>query len=58
MNTEAPQQITVICDNCEQRHEGDYAGNSAYIENMPIYEITCTVDWLSDWYTLEASVER
>lgn len=56
MNTEPPTQITVKCDQCGKDHEGNYAGQSQFNKDTPIYEVTCTVDWLSDWYTLDAAI--
>lgn len=53
---EVPAQITVLCDSCGKKHEGNLAGASRWNEDMPIYEVTCPVDYLSDWYNLEAQI--
>jgi hypothetical protein len=49
MNTTKP---TVVCFQCEARHEAEYSHEGRFGEG-PIYAVVCTEDGLTDYYTTE-----
>lgn len=57
----AAATIIVLCDQCGQRHTGEYDHDGHFGEG-PIYAVICDADpaeWLmgiTDYYTLEAAV--
>lgn len=42
----------VICDYCEKEHIAEYSHEGNFDEGS-IYEVNCTEDHLSDFYTFE-----
>lgn len=50
-----PNVITVQCENCEQRHQGEYSHDSQF-GGHAVYEVTCPEDLLVDFYTEAADV--
>lgn len=52
-NTEKPRKETVVCYECGGKHEATYSHEGRFGEG-PIYAVVCTVDWLTDYYTVEA----
>lgn len=53
--TEAPATITVICENCGDRHIGEYSHNSEF-GGHAVYAVECTADLFTDWYTEAADI--
>lgn len=55
MPSTRPDTITVECDSCGQVHKGGYSHDSQF-GGHAVYEVTCTLDWLTDYYTVEANM--
>lgn len=50
-----PAEITVTCDHCGEQHPGNYSHEGRFGEGA-IYEVVCTKDWMSDYYTAERAI--
>lgn len=54
--TTIPETITVLCEQCGEKHVGEYHHDSEF-GGHPVYAVVCTEDYLTDWYTLAADLK-